>query len=73
MLRATNTGATAVIDARGRVVAALPFNTEGTLVADVRGHVGSTPYVRFGNWPALALIAAFLVLAVGLGRRQARQ
>lgn len=70
MLRATNTGATAVIDARGRVTAALPFNSEAALVAAVRGHVGTTPYVRFGNWPALLLIVALLVVAAVAVRRR---
>lgn len=64
MLRATNTGATAIVDARGRVIAQLPFNTEGALDGTVRGHVGTTPYVRYGDAPALAAIAALLLLAV---------
>lgn len=70
MLRATNTGATAVIDARGRVTAVLPYLTEGALVAEVRGHEGTTPYVRFGNVPALATIALLLAGALLLRRRR---
>lgn len=62
MLRATNTGATAVIEADGRVSAALPYFTEGVLKASVQGREGATPYVRFGNWPAVIFCA--LVLAV---------
>lgn len=69
MLRATNTGATAVIDARGRVTAALPYLTAGALDAQVTGHSGSTPYVRYGDWPALALIGALLLIAAVAGRR----
>lgn len=68
MLRATNTGATAIVDARGRVVAQLPFNTEGALDGDVRGHVGTTPYVRYGDWPALAAIGLLLLAAFAAGR-----
>lgn len=68
MLRATNTGATAIVDARGRVVAQLPFNTEGALDGEVRGYAGTTPYVRFGDWPALAAIA-LLALASFAARR----
>jgi apolipoprotein N-acyltransferase len=70
MLRATNTGATAVIDARGNVVARLPYRTEGALDAEVRGHEGLTPYVRSGDWPALAAAAALLVAAGLAGRRR---
>jgi apolipoprotein N-acyltransferase len=68
MLRATNTGATAIIDARGRVVAQLPFNSAGVLDGEVRGHSGDTPYVRFGDWPALAAIAALALAAAWFGR-----
>lgn len=63
MLRATNTGATAAIDAQGRVVARLPYLTEGALETTLRGHVGDTPYVRFGDAPALAAIGLLLAAA----------
>jgi apolipoprotein N-acyltransferase len=69
MLRATNTGATAIIGARGDVLARLPHQTEGALDAEIRGYQGSTPYVRWGDWPALGLMAALLT-AVGLLRRR---
>ena len=55
MLRATNTGMTAVVLPNGRVDKALPPFTLGALVADVQGYAGLTPYVRFGNVLALAL------------------
>ncbi len=70
MLRATNTGATAVIDARGNVVARLPHRTAATLDATLQGHAGLTPYVRFGDWPALGLTALLLLGATILGRRR---
>lgn len=46
MLRATNTGATAIIDHRGRVVQELPRHTRGALVGKVEGRQGLTPYAR---------------------------
>lgn len=55
MLRATNTGMTAVVLPNGRVDKALPPFTLGALVADVLGYAGLTPYMRFGNVLALAL------------------
>ncbi len=70
MLRATNTGATAVIDARGIVTAALPYLTAAALDNRVTGYTGLTPYVRWGDGPALALIAALLVVAAWAGRRR---
>jgi apolipoprotein N-acyltransferase len=64
MLRATNSGATAAIDADGRVVATLPHVTEGVLAHELRGYTGLTPYLRWGDAPALVLMA--LLLAVGV-------
>ncbi|QEL63907.1 carbon-nitrogen hydrolase/apolipoprotein N-acyltransferase [Oryzomicrobium terrae] len=70
MLRATNTGMTAHVTPDGRVADVLaPFTRDG-LVATVTGTTGTTPYVRFGNLPALLLAVATLALAL-LGRRPA--
>ena len=63
MLRATNTGMTAIIDADGSVRDALPAFTRGALVGEVRAYTGSTPYVRWGNWPAVTLSLALLAFA----------
>lgn len=63
MLRATNTGVTAIIDARGNLLASLPLFTAGSLTGEIQGYAGSTPYVRWGNAPVLALWG---VIAVGL-------
>lgn len=62
MLRATNTGVTASIDARGRTLAHLPPYTTGVLEERVQGMTGLTPFDRFGNGGAL-LVAALLALA----------
>ncbi|MES2536468.1 MAG: apolipoprotein N-acyltransferase [Pseudomonadota bacterium] len=71
MLRATNTGTTAVINPKGEVVAQLPPFTRGVLSATVQGTTGWTPYIIFGN--TLIVILAFLTLgAVGLWFRKRR-
>ncbi|WP_051710638.1 apolipoprotein N-acyltransferase [Andreprevotia chitinilytica] len=61
MLRATNTGLTAVIDPQGRRVAALPERMRGVLEAQVQPMTGLTPYMRWGDW------AIGLVLLVAIG------
>jgi apolipoprotein N-acyltransferase len=68
MLRATNTGMTAVIDHRGRLLHALKPFTAGALVAEVQGTSGLTPYVKSGNWPAVSV--SVLILLAGLLRRR---
>jgi apolipoprotein N-acyltransferase len=74
MLRATNTGATAMIDHHARVTYRLPRYTQGVLNGVVQGRTGLTPFAwwaaRFGLWP-LALGAAAIVLwrAAGAKRR----
>ena len=64
-LAATNTGLTAAIGRDGRVLARLAPFTEGRLDVSVQGYAGATPYVRWGDWPALAA-AALVLLGVAL-------
>ncbi len=72
MLRATNTGATVVIDRHGRVTHSLPRHTRGVLVGEVEGGSTLTPFARwashFGLWP-LWLLAVAVPLAFALRRR----
>jgi apolipoprotein N-acyltransferase len=74
-VRATNTGATVVIDHHGRVTAALPRHTQGVLRAQVQGRSGLTPFAwwasRLGLWPVW-LLALGVVLALALGRTRGR-
>jgi apolipoprotein N-acyltransferase len=65
MLRATNTGLTAIIDTRGRIVASLPLFTAGSLTGEIQGYAGSTPYVRWGNTPVLLFWAALALALLG--------
>ncbi|MDZ7748623.1 MAG: apolipoprotein N-acyltransferase [Halofilum sp. (in: g-proteobacteria)] len=72
VLRATNTGVTAVIDPSGRVVARAPQFEQARLVARVSPRDGLTPYARWTNWPVLGLIGVVLVIlvAIRLARRR---
>lgn len=63
MLRAANTGVSAVIDARGRVLTSLGLGAEGHLDAPLPAALPPTPYARFGDGPVhLALMAALAAL-----------
>ncbi len=79
MLRATNTGATAVINHRGEVTHALDRLTRGRLEATVEGRRGLTPYAEWtSRWGLSPLWIGCLVLVLliasmrGLGRRGGR-
>ena len=65
MLRATNTGATAVIDHKGKVTHSLPPHQRGVLEATVQGRSGVTPFAwwagRFYLWPLIGLAALVLL------------
>jgi len=69
MLRATNTGATAIISAHGEVTHRLPSGVQAALTASVQGVEGPvTPYARWvsawGLWPLVALcLGVFVVVA----------
>jgi apolipoprotein N-acyltransferase len=70
MLRATNSGMTAVVDASGHIVdAAETFRTE-IVEAKVTGRTGATPYVRFGDAPVLLLAMSLLGLAAATALRR---
>lgn len=69
MLRSTNTGMTAVIQPDGEVKAVLPQFERGVLQAEVIGHVGMTPYARWGDAAALVLAALGILLALVLRQR----
>jgi apolipoprotein N-acyltransferase len=62
MLRATNTGATAIINTKGHILSYAPQFTETTLEGTAHGYIGSTPYVRLGNWPVIVLCFGLLAL-----------
>jgi apolipoprotein N-acyltransferase len=75
VVRATNTGATAVVDHRGRVTARLPPEVAGVLETTVDGRTGTTPYARWvhaagGLWPLWAACAGLLALSLIGDRRR---
>lgn len=71
VLRATPTGISAVIDARGRIVKSLPWRTAGVIDAILPPPANSPPvFARFGNVIPLALGLLLIFGGIVLGRRR---
>ena len=70
LVRAANTGISAVIDPLGRIIKSLPLGTEGVLDAPLPRRIGPTIYVRTGDGVAGLLAGAALVMVL---RRRVRQ
>jgi apolipoprotein N-acyltransferase len=64
LMRAANTGVSAVIDARGGLRATLNLNRAGRIDAALPGALPPTLWSRWGDWPALVLVMAALALAI---------
>ena len=71
-LRATNTGATAVINPQGVVLQELTPYTRGALEARVQGYAGLTPYIVCGNTLVVALAMFSLIGAALITRKKRR-
>lgn len=68
MLRATNTGVTAFINEKGKVINKLPQFQSGSLTQNVQGFNGSTPFIKYGHFPILIL--CFLITSIALLRKK---
>lgn len=69
LLRATNTGISAVIGPRGQLLGTAPQFQQRVLSDRIQPMQGMTPFARWGDWPLLGLALLLLLLA---GYRQAR-
>ena len=54
LVRAANTGISAVVDPLGRVIASLPLGIEGVLDSALPQPIQPTLYARLGDGPAVA-------------------
>ncbi len=68
MLRATNSGMTAMIQPNGEVTARLAPFTAAVLRVEAQGYTGLTPYAKWGN--ALILLIVVVIIALGWRRRR---
>ncbi len=65
LVRATNTGISAIIDHRGRLLGSIPSFERGSYSALIQPRSGSTPFSRWGSLPVL-IVAALMLLVVGV-------
>lgn len=72
MLRATNTGATAIIDQKGYLTAHAPHFVQTSLDGYAQGYTGTTPYVYWGNWLFLTVCFGLLLLIWKRNRMSSR-
>jgi apolipoprotein N-acyltransferase len=69
LVRAANTGISAVIDPVGRITNELPLGIEGVFDARLPTALDKTIYVKFGD---VALILFLVVSLIAIGRRRLR-
>jgi len=70
LVRATNTGISAIIDNEGRVLDTVPLFTRDTLTGELQPREGMTPFSRWGHWPVLGLTVLMLAIALLLRRQR---
>jgi len=70
LVRVANTGISAVVDAKGRIVAALPLVEAGKLDVALPTEAAPTLYARTGDWPALLVAFLLSVAAFTLSQRR---
>jgi len=70
LVRAANTGISAVIDPVGRVIASLPLGSEGVLDAGLPTSLEPTVYVRLGDRP-VTVIGIVIIILIGIRHRHA--
>ena len=64
VVRAANTGISAVIDPMGRIVARLGLGVEGVLDSSLPAAIAPTIYARSGDIPTAMMLAAGLILVI---------
>jgi apolipoprotein N-acyltransferase len=69
LVRAANSGISAVIDPLGRIIDRLPLGTDGVLDARLPQPTPLTPYARMGDLPT-GLVLALAAALVMRGRRR---
>lgn len=69
LLRVTNTGISAIIDAKGRLDKTSPLLEQDVLTGSMQPMYGMTPYARWGNLPVILAVLVMVVIGAIVGRR----
>jgi apolipoprotein N-acyltransferase len=64
LVRAANTGISAVIDPLGRILGSLPLGTEGVLDAGLPQRIAPPPYARARDLPVALALALFIIVVI---------
>ena len=62
IIRAANTGISAVIDKNGNILNQIQLNDEGYINVEIYPSRGITPYMYFGDYPLLMIIFSIMLL-----------
>ena len=68
VVRAANTGISAIIDPSGNIIDSLPLNEAGFLDANVPRAIAPTLYAKIGDWPLFVLLC--LCMFAGIAQRK---
>lgn len=68
MLRSTNTGISAIINEKGKILSRSPQFKPHAMSGDIKLFEGTTPYAKYGNYPVI-LLSVLLLLVPGLVKR----
>lgn len=64
LIRAANTGISAIIDPYGQILKSLPLGTEGVIDGDLPSALPPTPYAKAGVWIPIGLALLLLIIPI---------
>ncbi len=69
MVRAANTGVSAVIDTKGRVMTQSAQFVDQVVTDEIWPMNGRTPFIIWGNWAIISILSALVLLVFVQSRR----
>jgi apolipoprotein N-acyltransferase len=73
LVRATNTGVSAILDHRGRILGTVPAFERGVFTATIEPRAGATPFAALKNLPVIVLALGMLLVGVAVTGLRARR